>query len=378
MRIEEVTGQAQQAATRLDLSEWEKQVAAALDKLQQLRRDMAEYSDYQRTVKAFEAQIMTLTNVFEDFVTAQNDALQAVLDRISKDVGGFYKLLHPKENVDEVRLNMVGEEGVEFGYLFHGKRTQPPHKYLSESHLNSLGVALFLANARIFNKEARFVVLDDIVTSFDINHRFRLLRLLKEEFADWQIIILTHDNMWFELIKREMREQGWLFREVQSDATNGILLNESPATLRAIIDQKRGKEDVTNDLRKLLEAMLKELCLSLDVKLVFRLNEHNERRMPEEMLSQLRSTLKDKSPDLAKDQIFSDLAGSTLVTNIGSHDNEEKIAGGDIDVVLDDIGKLASLFMCESCDRFVQASINVPASKAIACRCGKKQIVWRR
>lgn len=377
-RLEEATGQAQQAATRLDLSEREKLVAAALDKLQQLRRDMADYAECQRTVKSFEDQIMTLTSLFDDFVAVQNTVLQAVLDRISKDVGQFYKILHPKENVDEVRLSMVGEEGVEFEYLFHKRKTYPPHKYLSESHLNSLGVVLFLANARIFNKEARFVILDDIVTSFDFKHRRRLLRLIKEEFADWQVIILTHENMWFELIKREMKEQGWLFREVQSDPTNGISLDESPATLRAIIVQKRGKDDVTNDLRKLLEATLKEICLRLEVKLVFRLNEYNERRMPEEMLSQIRGMLKEKSPDLANNKIFSDLAGSILVANIGSHDNPERIVGGDIDVVLDDIESLASLFVCESCQRFVQASAHVPGSKAIACRCGKKQIPWKR
>ncbi len=34
---------------------------------------------------------------------------------------------------------VVGEEGIEFEYQFHGKPTHPPMKYLSESHLYSLG-----------------------------------------------------------------------------------------------------------------------------------------------------------------------------------------------------------------------------------------------
>ncbi|KUJ77752.1 AAA family ATPase [Ruegeria profundi] len=368
---------AQEAAKKLELTEIEKRIAEVLTTLQTVGSQVKSYETCQRTIAAFEAQILTLSTIFDEFVKVQNEALQTVLDIISADVGKFYQKLHPKESVDNVHLSMVGEEGVEFEYSFHGQATQPPRKYLSESHLNSLGVVLFLANARIFNKQARFLVLDDIVTSFDINHRRRLLRLLKEEFADWQILILTHENVWFDLIKREMAPSGWLFHEVSADNENGILLEKSPATLRALIDQKKGKEDVTNDLRKLLEAVLKDVCYALEVKVAFRFNEVNEKRMPEELLSQLRSTLKEKSPDLAKDAVFAELAGSTLIANLDSHDNPEKIVGGDIDVLLEDINKLVNLFVCHGCNHIARASAPVAGAKAISCRCGKLQIPWK-
>ncbi|MGH9548253.1 MAG: hypothetical protein ACRD3W_02715 [Terriglobales bacterium] len=45
-------------------------------------------------------------------------------------------------------------------------RRYPPMKYLSESHLNSLGICLFLASARLVNAEAGFLVLDDIRHEF--------------------------------------------------------------------------------------------------------------------------------------------------------------------------------------------------------------------
>lgn len=376
-KLKVATKEADEAAKKLDLTELEKKVANNLTKLQALDQYVKEYGDCQATLEAYEAQIVTLDSIFSAFVKTQNAALQAVLDTISSDVGAFYSALHPKETVDEVRLTMVGDEGVEFQYSFHGTPTHPPQKYLSESHLNSLGVVLFLANARIFNKEAKFLVLDDIVTSFDTRHRRRLLRLLKDEFSDWQIIILTHESVWFDLIKREMRESGWLFHEVRADDENGILLDQSPATLKAIIQKKKGKEDVTNDLRKLLEAILKEICHALEVKVAFRFNDVNERRMAEELLSQLRSTLKAKSPELAKNRVFSDLAGSTLIANLDSHNNPESIVGEDVDVVLEDIEKLASLFMCPQCERPVRTDVGVPGAKAISCRCGKCQIPWK-
>ena len=368
---------AKEDAGKLGLTELEKKVANALSTLETLGRQVRDFERAQRIIDVYEAQILTLSAIFERFVTVQNAALQAVLDTISADVGRFYQKLHPKESVDDVRLTMVGEEGVEFEYSFHGTPTQPPRKYLSESHLNSLGVVLFLANARIFNKKAKFLVLDDIVTSFDTSHRRRLLRLLRDEFSDWQIIILTHENIWFDIIKKEMAQHGWLFHEVRSDDANGILLENSPATLKEIIEQKKGKEDVTNDLRKLLELVLKNICHALEVKVAFRFNDINEKRMADEMISQLRSTLKDKSPDLLKTQIFSDLAGSALIANLVSHDNPDKIVGADIDVLLEDIEKLVALFICKDCGRHMRADISVPGAKAISCKCGKSQIPWK-
>ena len=311
------------------MTEQEKKLALTLTTLHRLRAAVSDYVEKSQLVKLYEAQILTLSAIFDSFVEIQNSALQAILDTVSKDVGAFYKKLHPKENIDEVRLTMVGDEGVEFQYAFHGKQTQPPRKYLSESHLNSLGIVLFLANARLFNKQAKFFVFDDIVTSFDTGHRRRLLRLLKEEFSDWQIILLTHEALWFDLIKKELAESGWLFKEVHSDDENGICLEQSAKSFRALINEKRLKHDVSNDLRKLMEATLKEISFALGVKVAFRFNDLNERRMSGELLSALRSTLNKHSPDLAKNPIFSNLNGSSLIATVGSHDNSQPITGGD-------------------------------------------------
>lgn len=369
--------QAKEAAKKLQLTELEKKVAAALTRLKTVSDQVNDFESYQNIKGAYEAQIITLSAMLDTFIKAQNGTLQAVLDTISEDVGKFYTALHPKESVDKVRLTMVGDEGVEFQYAFHGKPTQPPRKYLSESHLNSLGVVLFLANARIFNKHAKFLVLDDIVTSFDTSHRRRLLRLLRDEFYDWQVIILTHENVWFDIIKREMGQHGWIFHEVRSDGANGILLENSPATLKEIIEQKKGKEDVTNDLRKLLELVLKNICQALEVKVAFRFNDINEKRMSDELINALRSTLKDKSPDLLDTKIFSDLAGSALIANLVSHDNADKVVGEDIDVLLEDIEKLVGLFVCEHCGRHIRADVDVPGEKSIACKCGKSRLQWK-
>ncbi len=276
-----------------------------------------------------------------------------------------------------MRLRIVGEQGVEFEYSFHGQPVYPPRKYLSESHLNSLGIVLFLSSAKLLNEHSRFLILDDIVTSFDIGHRRRLIRLLDKHFSDWQIVILTHELFWFEMIKKELGPNGWLFEEANFDDDNGITFSTSPATLRSLIDEKRKKYDVSNDLRKLLESQLKIICNELEVRVPFRFNDSNERRMSDELLSYLEGTINRRKCNHIKDHnIFPKLKGSNLVSNIGSHDNVEQISGGDIDVALQDIDTMVDLFTCEKCKKLVNAKQTVPGKKMISCPCGKLQLEW--
>ena len=210
-------------AGALKLTEHEGQIVLLIERLKELREAFYYYDTCSKTVASFERQILSLGTIFDQFVKVQGTTLQAVLDRISDDVGKLYGKLHPHENVDKVRLRIVGEEGIEFEYSFHGMPAHPPMKYLSESHLNSLGIVLFLSSARLFNRRSRFLVLDDVVASFDPDHRRRLIRLIKETLSDWQIILLTHEAGWYDMIKSELVPDGWLAKELGGDAEGGMV-----------------------------------------------------------------------------------------------------------------------------------------------------------
>ena len=103
---------------------------------------------------------------------------------------------------------------MELAIEFHGSRQRPPHGVLSESHLNSLAIALFLAMAETFNEQLGFLVLDDVINSFDVEHRGRLAELLADGFPDWQLIVLTHDQQFFEHLCR--RAPSWRRLELTS------------------------------------------------------------------------------------------------------------------------------------------------------------------
>ena len=363
----------------LELTTEEKAIVETLQALSDLR---SVFHDYRRSLKvreAFENQIKTLAKIKDDFIKVQNEAFESALDLMSQGISKYYLFLHPPkhENVDDVRLRILGEEGMEFEYSFHGKKTHPPIKYLSESHLNSLGIALFLASVKLFNKESNFFVLDDVITSFDAGHRIRLLRLLQEEFKDWQVLLLTHERHWFEIIKKEIASAGWIICELDWTPENGIQVRGTPEDLHALIELKRSQgHDVANDLRTLVEKILKEICSSLEVKMAFRYNHNNENRMVGESLSDLRRTLNEKAPGLKDHSVFKQIETSNLLGTKGSHDRPKEISKGDIDIAMEDIDKLEALFRCDHCSRLVSRIHFVRAETKITCRCGKKEVEW--
>ena len=64
------------------------------------------------------------------------------------------------------------------------------------------------------------------MSGFDREHRGRFADLLFEKFADWQVILLTHEREWFDSIKDTARGRGWYIGEVKWDKDNGSVFEE--------------------------------------------------------------------------------------------------------------------------------------------------------
>lgn len=347
-------------------------------KLRDLKRIYEDNKTLSKEQQIYENQIEALTKIKDEFIQKQATVLQNVLDAISGDVNTFYNKINPEEGIENIKLELIGDEGVEFQYDFHGKQTHPPVKYLSESHLNGLGICLFIASVKLFNKENKFFILDDVITSFDSNHRIPFLRLLKENFSDYQLILLTHERFWYEMIGTEMRPQGWLLNDVNWSIEEGIQIKQSVIGIKERIDKKigEGDYDVANDLRKLLEQILKDTCQNLEVKVRFLRDGENERRMAGELLSEMRAKLNKNKCDVKDEPIISSVATSSLVTSRDSHDSTDIVSKGDIKQIIKDIEEFENLFLCEDCKRYVSLQYKDEAGKKVKCGCGNKEIEW--
>jgi len=326
----------------------------------------------------FETQIDTVTKIKDSFIQLQGEILQKALNAISVDVDKFYSQMNADEGIEKIRLDLIGEEGVEFKYTFHGKDSYPPLKYLSESHLHCLGICLFMASVKLFNKLNKFLILDDVITSFDSDHRVPFLRLLQDHFKDYQVLLFTHEKFWYELINGEMRPLGWLFNDVTWSIEDGIQFRESIVGIRERIERKVKVSDfdVGNDLRKLLEHILKQISFNLEVKMRFLPDGLNERRMIGEMLSELRGKLNREKCNAKDAPILDRLVTSSLITTKSSHDSPPFQSKGDIQQVMKDIDEFEDLFFCPNCRKYVSIEFGDKAGKKIKCRCGNKGLDW--
>ena len=178
------------------------------DKLaKELEAKLTTVSLYVRQMKVVDTELSAAQEefhvadtVYECFKSAKHSVVQGVFDRLQQSVSSWYARLHPDDEHGNVSLDVDPGQRASAKLLIDsfGQSGQDPRAYSSEGHLDSLGLVIFLAFAKEFQGACNLLVLDDVVSSVDTQHRQRICGLLSDEFADWQLIVTTHDQMWFE------------------------------------------------------------------------------------------------------------------------------------------------------------------------------------
>lgn len=336
-----------------------------------------------------EHQKDSLELIYNEFVKRQKEGLESFINTFSSYINDFYQYMNPDEQFHEIRIVTIGEEdelnGITIEYKYNSTWVSPPQKYFSESHLNCFGISFFLASVIAFNKENKFIVLDDVISSFDSTHRKRFADLLFEKFSDYQFILLTHELEWFSYVQQLAKKKGWTIGEIKWTEAKGTHIEEKPSDLKEFIERELANSSVEtlgNPIRKYLESKLKDICLNLDVKVSFRLNEVNEKRMPDELLNELKSRIKDKGGQDIKEKVpvIERVANSSLLGNLLSHDNPFNPKLGDLIAFWSDIKELETVFYCQvpNCKRpKVSMSNYDTVLKKIRCGCDATNYDWK-
>jgi len=238
-----------------------------------------------------------------------------------------------------------------------------------------LGIVFFLAAVKKFNKTNKFFILDDVLVSFDKNYRLRLLELIEKEFGDYQILLLTHEEYWYHMIKRKF--PNWVFKEVAWSFENGIRFKDTKQDLlEDIVEQHKKGQKVGNELRTYVEGLLKEICIALEVKFPFRLGLENERRTIGELFPFLTNTLKDHQCDVVDSKQYKDLEVSNFIMTASSHHNPDLDSLGDTDETIKKIFEFRSIFVCKK-HKLVSRNNVVPGKNQISCKCGCQNLNWK-
>ena len=348
----------------------------ALVEIGMLQAEASSWKSAVRRRDKARADLDLANRVFIRYQQEQHDHFSRVVQEISRRVAEIYKFLHPEGGIGAVDVETVGDKGAELSIAYYGRKERPPHRVLSESHLNSLGIALFLTMAETFNQNLGFLVLDDIVNSFDREHRGRLADLLVYKFEDTQLIVLTHDEQFFTQIS--LRAPSWVKEHFTSWSYSGGPRTKRYQSDRLLEEAAKGRAEgdrigAAQKGRRALEEFLQEACERLEALLPFRRGQQNDQRPAEEVIKGLRRTLKERAPVL--NQELQDLlnkleADLQAVLNVESHASLVSASNQEVSDALGRVTKLRGRFICQACGTRVW---HTGTPEAARCKCGRAQ-----
>ena len=369
-----------------EIDQWHGAVAPVLDAMVPAARDTAQNPMYRLAVvvglagkwaeatrhqQELRKAAALAHQIFTRYQDEQRDYFAGILKQISERVGQIYGFLHPAEGLGAIVVEPMSEKGVELVVDFHGTRQQPPQGVLSESHLNSLAIALFLSMAETFNEKVGFLVLDDVVNSFDIPHRGRLAELLTSEYKGWQLIVLTHDEQFYRRLTRlgpdwsRLEFTSWSYEEGPRSAMYQTA--DMVAAARAALDS-HDRVAAAAKGRRAVEEFLQEACEGIQAPLVFRRGTDNDRREIGELVKGFRHTLRDHKPSY---EVLTSLmsaieADVAAALNVEAHASQGRASEAEVTSALDRLNELIEYFTCPNCETRVWHRGNVGA---FSCLC---------
>lgn len=173
-----------------------------------LRGALTALQNNEKRAKDLEALIPRLKNTLEVVENERRKFTDGILDAISNRVGVLYEAVHPGEGLNKIGLAMDAAKraSLDISTEFCGQQDAPPQAYFSDSHLDTLGLCVFLALAEQDAPEERILVLDDVLGSVDEPHVDRIVEMLYEQTDKFRhCLITTHYGPW-----RHKYRWGWL------------------------------------------------------------------------------------------------------------------------------------------------------------------------
>jgi hypothetical protein len=193
------------------LPKWKAAKDSRADKQRFVASVVSALKTYRQNVKEQKALEVLLPKLKEALKIAEEERrtfTDQVLSGIAVNVGKLYEAVHPGEGLDKISLALDPKKraSLDIGSSFAGQGGLPPQAYFSESHLDTLGLCVFLALAEIDGPEETILVLDDVLASVDEPHVERLIEMLYAEASKFRhCLITTHYRPW----KQKLR-WGWL------------------------------------------------------------------------------------------------------------------------------------------------------------------------
>ena len=175
--------------------------------LAQLKAAAERYDSNAARVKELTNLIPKIDDALVQCVEERQKFTDSIISEIAQEVGKLYSAVHPSEGLDTIALELDPKKraSIELKAEFSG-HDAPPQAYFSQSHLDTLGLCVFLALAARDRADETVLILDDVLGSVDEPHVERVIGMIYEISSKFQhTIVTTHYRPW-----REKYRWGWL------------------------------------------------------------------------------------------------------------------------------------------------------------------------
>lgn len=220
--------------------------------------------------QAFNAKLIEVEPLLEKFLKYfENHQLSVKFQPVS--------LSWDKESLELTGAELIPE------ITFRGKIIADHHQFLNEARLSSIATCLFLTGVALSDNDyenpayPRFLVLDDALIGLELKNRLPILKILKSDtFKNYQIFLLTHDRVWFDLARGHLREKdNWLHRELLADEDTGYLIPKLRSSQSDIVRSRQhlGNGDLKASAvyaRSAFEWRLRGVCEKHGIKISFK------------------------------------------------------------------------------------------------------------
>ena len=172
--------------------------------------------------------------------------------------------LPSEENLNQQRLTLL----IDFS---PGRQGVAPSGYLSDPQIHSLALALRLSAIVTFNSGAPIAILDDIVTSYDADHRRNVAAMIATHAVNLQIILTTHDQRFFSYLKDQLGDSRWAYSQItRLDRDYGPRFAGHRISDEGIEARWRDGQSAANEMRQAEEEWLLDRCRQFGVDIRIR------------------------------------------------------------------------------------------------------------
>lgn len=202
-------------------------------------------------------------------------------------------LLKKSDTSEELHLRLA---------RFYGLADLSAATLLPESYRNALAICIYLAAVLHSSSEARYMVLDDVTSSFDAGHQWSLMELIRTKIAypanpnGPQVIILSHDGLLEKYFDTMEAKTNWHHQRLQGMPPKGLVYPHTQDVNRLEQGARQqllaGQTDLAMPLiRQYLEQKLLQVIRKLEIPVRLDFSIRDDRKMVANCLDTISSAL---------------------------------------------------------------------------------------